>query len=190
MASGEDREKNCNGRICCGHPDRYSFSVYFSQMCLATCTPLALACDKEWVTPPAVADDEEALATGLQVFVYFDLHVVEFDFYAIQQRVIVCRARCDFVQCIDHLDDVIHLPLRDDQAQIARCRVERRSDETVRNAPLRAALTADQIAKALYDDTAAQHVGETGDAFTVFMLSLNGSVKWLDTSRAKLVFSV
>ena len=43
--------KNCNDRMCCGHPDRYSFSVYFSQMCLATCTPLALACDREWVTP-------------------------------------------------------------------------------------------------------------------------------------------
>ena len=64
----------------------------------------------------AVADDEEALAAGLQVFIYFDLHVLEFDFYAIQQRIIVCRSRSDLIKRIDHLDNAVENTLRKHKA--------------------------------------------------------------------------
>ena len=117
----------------------------------------------------AVADDEQPFMAGLQILIQLHAHIVKLDLYAIQQGVVIGRTWRDFVQRIDHLDDVVHLTLRDDEAQIAWRGAQGRGDEAVCDAAYGAALTADQIAEALDDDAAAQHVGEPGDAFAILI---------------------
>ena len=45
--------------------------------------------------------------SGLEVFIKFHFHVVEFDFYAVEKRIVIGRARSDFVKRIDHFDDAV-----------------------------------------------------------------------------------
>ena len=53
----------------------------------------------------AVPDDIEALMPRLKVLVELHFHIVEFNFYAIEQRVVVGRTGRDPVERIDHLDN-------------------------------------------------------------------------------------
>lgn len=55
----------------------------------------------------AVPDDIKPRVFGLQMFIDLHLHIVEFDFYTIKQSIVVCRARCDLVQSIDHFHDAV-----------------------------------------------------------------------------------
>ena len=55
----------------------------------------------------SVSDDIQSFILGLQVFIDLDLHVIEFDFHTIEQRIIVCRSGRNLVQRIDHFNDAI-----------------------------------------------------------------------------------
>ena len=55
----------------------------------------------------AVTDDVKTFVAGLQILIDVNLHVVEFDFNAIKQGVVIGSARSDLIQGIDHLDDAI-----------------------------------------------------------------------------------
>ena len=55
----------------------------------------------------AVTDHKEAGVTGLKSVINCNFHVVELDFNAVKQRVIVCGTWSDLIECIDHLNDPI-----------------------------------------------------------------------------------
>ena len=55
----------------------------------------------------AVANDVKTFVAGLQILIDVNFHVVEFDLNAIQKSIIICSSRCNFVQCLDHLDDAV-----------------------------------------------------------------------------------
>ena len=99
----------------------------------------------------AVARREEAGKLCLQILVELQPCRVELDLRAVKKRIIVRRARGDFVELIDHLNDVIELPLGKRQREVARnrCR-ERGADGRLLHAVLIRALAVDQIAEALH----------------------------------------
>ena len=115
----------------------------------------------------AVADDVQAGVIGLEIFIQADFHVVEFYFHAVEQGVVVGCARRDLVQGIDHLDDTVQDSLGQDQAEVAGSRLQCRLNSALRNAGRVAPASAGKVAEALHDDTAAQHVGQAGDALPV-----------------------
>ena len=104
-----------------------------------------------------------------------DLHVVELDLHAVEQRIVVCGARRDLVERVDHLDDAVQDALGQHQAQVAGRGVERRREEGIAHAVRVGAAAADQIAEALHDDAAAEHVAQPRDALAVAV----GILKWL-----------
>ena len=106
----------------------------------------------------AVADDIESFVQSFEVFVQFHFHVIELYLHAVEQRVVVGRTRRDLVQRIDHLDDTVQDPLGQDQAQVARRRRQRGRDQPLLDALDRASAAADQIAEALHDHAAAEHI--------------------------------
>ena len=55
----------------------------------------------------AVTDDVETFVAAFQMLIQFYFHIVEFYFYAVEQGVIICSTRCDFVQSIDHFHDAV-----------------------------------------------------------------------------------
>ena len=115
----------------------------------------------------AIADDIKPLVRRFKVLVERDLHVVELDLHAVEQRVVVCGTRRDLVERVDHLDDAVQNALGQHKAQITGGRRERRRDEAFFDALDRAAAAADEIAEALDDDAAAEHVGQARDGLAV-----------------------
>ena len=65
--------------------------------------------------PTAVSDDIETFVDAFKMLIKLYFHIIKFHFHTIKQCVIVCRSRCDLVQCIDHLNDAIQDTLRQHQ---------------------------------------------------------------------------
>ena len=66
--------------------------------------------------PAAVADHIQPLVYGLKMLVQLYLHIVEFHFYAIEEGIVVRRARRDLIQRVHHLDDAVQDTLRKNEA--------------------------------------------------------------------------
>ena len=122
----------------------------------------------------AVADDEQARVAGLEVLVQLDLHVIELHLHAIEQGVVVGGAGGDLVQGVDHLDDAVQDALGHHQAQVAGGGGQGGGHEALLDALGGGPLAPDQVAEALDDDAAAQHVGQPGDALAVAVGILEG----------------
>ena len=115
----------------------------------------------------SIADHIQSLMDRLKVLVQLHFHVVELHFYTIEERIVICRTRCDLVQCVHHLDDAVEDPLREDQAQISRGSRKSRTHKAFFD-PLRGAPSpADQISEPLHQHTTAQHIGKTGNALAI-----------------------
>ena len=108
------------------------------------------------------------------MFVKHDLHIIELNLYAIQQRIVIRRPRRDFIQRVNHLDDAIQNPLWQHQTQIARRSRERRHNHALFQPLFGASASAFQIPKALHDDPAAQHIGKSGNALAITVAVLEG----------------
>ena len=68
----------------------------------------------------AIANDVKAgMLVGFQFFIHLNLHIVELDLHAVQQRVVVGRAGGDLVEGVDHFDDAVENALRDDEREVA-----------------------------------------------------------------------
>jgi len=134
----------------------------------------------------AIPDDKQALVLGLEVLVYGDLHVVEFDLHAVKQRVVVGGTRCNFIKGIDHLDNTVQDPLWHDQTEIARCSGESRRDERLGQPLVGRALSADEISEPLYHDTAAQHVGKPRNTLAVAVAVLERLGKMLGDEQREI----
>ena len=115
----------------------------------------------------AVADHIQAVIFRLQIVVDLDLHIIELDFDTVEQRIIIGSTGRNFVQRIDHLNDAVQNTLRNDKAQITRLRRKSRNNKALRNALCIGTASADQIAEALHDHTAAEHIGKPCDALAV-----------------------
>ena len=100
------------------------------------------------------------------------------------------RARGDLVQSLDHFNDAVQDPFGQYQAQISGSGFKRRTDQAFFNTADSASPASHQISESLYDNAAAQHIGQPGNAFSIAVAVPEGSEKCLETSRAKLVFSV
>lgn len=66
-----------------------------------------------------VADGKHIGELSLQLAAEFQPRGVEFDLHAVEQGIVVGCSRSDLVQGVDHLDDVVHMPFGQHQAQIA-----------------------------------------------------------------------
>ena len=108
----------------------------------------------------AIADGEDVLEFRLKFLGQDDAGAVEFDFDAVEQRVVVRHAWGDVVECLDHLDDVVEVALRQDEGQIARRCLERRLREALGHAVRIRAAAFHEVTEALDDDAAAEHVRE------------------------------
>ena len=116
----------------------------------------------------AIANDVKAgMLVGFQFFIHLNLHIVELDLHAVQQGVLISGAGGDLIQCVDHFHDVIQDAFGQHQAQVAGGGIQGGGDEGVLHALRGGAAAADQIAKALNDDSAAQHITQPGDAFAI-----------------------
>ena len=111
---------------------------------------------------------------GLEVLVQLDLHVIELHLHAIEQGVVVGSAGGDLVQGVDHLDDAVQDALGHHQAQVAGGGGQGGGHEALLDALGGGPLAPDQVAEALDDDAAAQHVGQPGDALAVAVGILEG----------------
>ena len=95
------------------------------------------------------------------------------------------------VKGVYHLHDVVKLPLRYHQAQVARRGFEGRSGEALFHASLVGCALPFSRSPNLWSRTPPPSMFESLAIDSPYsLLSLKGSVKVLDTSRAKLVFSV
>ena len=115
----------------------------------------------------AVAHGVEPGDGGHQVAVHLHPGIVELHFHAVEQGVFVGGAGGYLVQGVDHLDDGIQLPLGDDQRQVAGGGLQGGPGEAFFHAPFRGAAALDQVAEALQQHAAAQHVGQAGDVLAV-----------------------
>ena len=106
----------------------------------------------------AVADDIKAGVAGFQMLADLYFHIVELDLYAVEQGIIVGGAGGYLIQGVDHLDDAVQNALGKHQAQVAGGGVQGGSNESFFNAAGGRAAAPDQVAKALDDDAAAQHI--------------------------------
>jgi len=111
----------------------------------------------------ADTDDVKARVAGFQLFVDLHFHVAELDLHAVQQRIVVCRAGCNFVQGVDHLNDAIQDSLGQHQVQIGGGGIQSRNNEGIVHAAGCRAAAADQIAKPPDYNTAAQHIHSYGN---------------------------
>ena len=92
------------------------------------------------------------------MFIHGHFHIVEFDLHAVEQGVVVDGAGGDLIQGVEHFDDAVQNSLGQHQTQIAGGRVQSGGDEGFRNAFGGRPLPTDQVAEALDDDAAAQHI--------------------------------
>ena len=60
----------------------------------------------------SVADHVQAFVAAFKVVVNLNFHVVEFNFHALQQSIVVCSSRSYFVQGVDHFDDAVQNTFR------------------------------------------------------------------------------
>ena len=123
----------------------------------------------------AVTDNIKSIMTGHQVMIHFHLHVVEFYLHSIEKGVIIRRTRCHLIQSINHLDNTVQNPFRENQAQITGCRIESRHCKGFIDSLLRTSFSADQVTEALHNHTAAQHITEFCNTLSIFI----GILKWL-----------
>ena len=129
----------------------------------------------------AVTDDVESIMTGHQVVIHFHLHVVEFYLHSIEKSVIIRRTRCHLIQGINHLDNTVQNPLRENQAQITGSRIEGWNRKRFIDSLLRASFSADQVSKTLLSFA----------ILSPYSLEfLKGSEKCFATRRAKFVLWV
>ena len=116
----------------------------------------------------AVADGEEVRKLGFKLAAQLKTRGVELDLSAIEQGVVICGARRDLIQSVDHLDDIVKLPLRKSKAQVAgNGRGERRTGVGLRQTVLVRAHALNKIAEALNENAAGEHVAERGDVLAV-----------------------
>ena len=115
----------------------------------------------------AVANDVETGRAGLKSVVNLDLHVVELDLHTVKQGIVIGGAGGDLVKGVNHLNDAVKDALGNYQTQIAGGGRQRRGDKAFPDTGLGAAPSAYQVAEALHDDAAAEHVGKAGNALTV-----------------------
>ena len=106
----------------------------------------------------AVADDEEAGDSGFEVGVYFDFHVIEFDFDAVEEGIVVSGAGCDLIEGVDHFDNAVEDTFGNDEGEVAGGSGECRGDEVFLDARNGASSAADEVAEALDHDAAAEHI--------------------------------
>ena len=136
--------------------------------------------------PAAVADDIQTVKFCLQPLIDLHLHVVELHFHTVQEGIVVGRAGGNLIQRVDHFNDSVQDPLRQHQTQIAGGGVEGGRDEGILHPLDRGALSADQIAEALHDHTASQHIAQSGNGFTVAVGILEGLGKMLRHQQGKI----
>ena len=139
----------------------------------------------------AVADHVQSLVDRLEIVVDLDFHIIKLDLHAVEQRVVVGRAGGDLVEGVDHLDDAVEDALGDHETEIAGRGRERRRDKALGNAGRRASSAAHEIAEALHDDAAAEHVRQARDALAVAVGILEGDGEVLVHQQGKVrVFGV
>ena len=134
----------------------------------------------------SVSDDVEARVVGLEVFVEAHFHVVEFNFHAVEQGIVVGCSRSDLVEGIDHLYDAVEDAFGQDQAQVAGSCLEGGAHSALLDAGDVAPASAGQVAEALYNDSSAQHIGEAGDALTIAVAVLEGLGKMFGDQEGKV----
>ena len=116
----------------------------------------------------AVPDDiQSVMLTAFQLFIHLDLHIVELDLHAVQQGILIGGAGGYFIQCINHLHNIVQNPLGQHQTEVAGGSIQCRGDECLLHALRCGAAPADQIAKALNDHSAAQHIAQPRDALAI-----------------------
>ena len=106
----------------------------------------------------SVADDVESLMAGFEIFVDLDLHIIELDLDTVEESVLVRRTGGYLIKRLDHLDDSVEDSLRKDEREVAGGRLEGGCDEGFLNAAFGRALAVDEIAVALHDNAAAEHI--------------------------------
>lgn len=105
-----------------------------------------------------IADGKDVLERGFEFFGENNAGTVEFDFNTVEQGVIIGHTRGDVVECLDHFDDVVEMPFGQYERQITRRSLQRRFREALRHAVGIGAASFHEVAKALDDDAAAEHV--------------------------------
>ena len=134
----------------------------------------------------AVADNEEVLMAGLEVGVNVDLHIIELDLDAVEEGIVVrCTGR-DLVKRVDHLDDSVEDSLWDYEGEVAGGRLESGTDEGIRHSLVVRTLTADEVAEALYHNSAAEHIREARDALAVAVRILEGMREMLRNEEGEV----
>ena len=123
---------------------------------------------------------------AFQVLIELDLHIIELDLHAVEQRIVVGCARRDLIQRMDHFDDTVQNPFWQHQTQIARRSRKRRHDHALFQSFLSTSAPALQIPEALHDDTAAQHIGKSGDALAVAVAVLERLREMLGYQQRKV----
>ena len=89
-------------------------------MTWATFTPEAASLGEAARDAGTVADGEDSSdSLSFKFAAQFKTRGVELDLRAIEQGVVICGAWRDLIQSVDHLDDIVKLPLRKSEAQVA-----------------------------------------------------------------------
>ena len=115
----------------------------------------------------SVTDDIESFVRAFQILIDIHFHIIEFHFDTVQQGIVICRTRCDLIQGVDHLDDTVQDTFWQNQTQISGSSGQGRANQTFFDTVDGTASATHQIAETLYDHTATQHIGETGDTLAV-----------------------
>ena len=123
----------------------------------------------------SVSNDIQAFVSAFQIFININFHIIELNLHTIEEGVIISCPGSDFIQSINHFNDSVKDTFRENKTQITGSSCESRSYHTFFDTCNRTPSSAHQIAETLYDHTAAQHIGKTGNAFAISITVF----KWL-----------
>ena len=123
----------------------------------------------------AIADDIQPIIAAHKLFVDCNLHIIEFYFYTIEEGIIICCAGCNLIECINHFDNAIQQAFWQDQAQVAGGCIQCRCNEGFLYTLWCGTSSTNQIAEALHNYTAAQHIAQAGNGFAIAV----GILEWL-----------
>ena len=110
----------------------------------------------------------------------------EFYLNAIEQGILICSTGGQLVQRIDHLNDVVHMPLGQNQAQVAGGCIQSGLGEALTQTMLVGTNALNEVAKPLHQYAAAQHITQGGNVLAIGIGLLKGGGKAVGNQQSKV----
>ena len=167
-----------------GDSGKYSYKIKLD----SKANMLGIGESKHWVLLANYYDvtHMKVLVERFEPLIDFDLHIIEFYLNTVEQGVVIRRSGSYLIKRVYHLDDTVENTFGKHEAEVARGCVERGSYKGFLNSLGCRSLSANEVAKALNDDAATEHIAESCDRLSVAVGVLKGLGEVLCNEKRKV----